>query len=168
MSRKTHRVRQTLLVVGEGDCEEAFLKHLRTLYCSGGVGVAVTICNAHGKGPENVIEHTARKARIYSYDQRLAFLDTDIAWTDKLKKDARKSKIEMIGSTPCLEGMLLSILERHSPEHSPNCKKALQQLLGVDLTERLHYVQPFPIAVLEAARQRISELHRLLLYFEGH
>mgnify|MGYP001473509280 CR=1 FL=1 len=36
MARKQHQVRKTLLVVGEGDSEEAFLKHLRDLYCSGG------------------------------------------------------------------------------------------------------------------------------------
>lgn len=68
MVRKQHRVRKTLLIVGEGDSEEAFLKHLRDLYCSGGSGVAVTVRNAHGKGPENVIDHAARLARIYSYD----------------------------------------------------------------------------------------------------
>lgn len=52
MARKQHQVRKTLLIVGEGDSEEAFLKHLRELYCSGGAGVAVTVRNAHGKGPE--------------------------------------------------------------------------------------------------------------------
>ena len=83
MARKQHQVRKTLLIVGEGDSEEAFLKHLRELYCSGGSGVAVTVRNAHGKGPENVIDHAARQARIYSYDARAALLDTDIPWTDK-------------------------------------------------------------------------------------
>jgi len=87
-----------LLVVGEGDCEVAFLKHLRQIYCSGGRGVTVTINNAHGKGPENVVEHTRRQARPYSYDQVVAFLDTDIAWSDQLKKAARQDKIALVGS----------------------------------------------------------------------
>ena len=56
MARKRHPLRKTLLIVGEGDSEAAFLKHLRDLYCSGGAGVAVTVRNAHGKGPEVLTE----------------------------------------------------------------------------------------------------------------
>lgn len=167
MARKQHHVRKTLLVVGEGDSEEAFLKHLRDLYCSGGAGVAVTVRNAHGKGPENVIDHTARQARIYSYDARVALLDTDIAWTDKLKKEARKAKIEMVGSTPCLEGLLLSILGKRPPVQSADCKKAIQQSLGIDLMERQGYAGHFPKAVLDSARTTIPDLDQLLLFFEG-
>ena len=168
MARKQHQVRKTLLVVGEGDSEEAFLKHLRELYCSGGAGVAVTVRNAHGKGPENVIDHAARQARIYSYDARAALLDTDIPWTDKLKKEARKAKVDMIGSTPCFEGLLLAILGKHPASQCADCKKAISLLLGVDLTERQSYAKHFPKAVLDAARLKIIELDQLLTAFEGH
>lgn len=58
MAGKQHQIRKTLLVVGEGDSEKAFLRHLRGLYCSGGAGVAATVSNAHGGGPDNVINHT--------------------------------------------------------------------------------------------------------------
>jgi len=64
--RKKYRVRKTLLIVGEGDSEEAFLKHLRELYCSDGAGVAVTVRNAHGKGPEHVINHAAKQGLKWS------------------------------------------------------------------------------------------------------
>jgi len=168
MARKQHKVRKTLLIVGEGDSEEAFLKHLRDLYCSGGAGVAVTVRNAHGKGPENVIDHAARQARIYSYDARAALLDTDIPWTDKLKKDARKAKIDMVGSVPCFEGLLLSILGKRPADQCADCKKAIQQLIDVDLTERQAYAKHFPKAVLDAARLKLVELDRLLKAFEGH
>jgi hypothetical protein len=164
---KQHRVRKTLLIVGEGDSEEAFLKHLRDLYCSGGAGVAVTVRNAHGKGPENVIDHAARQARIYSYDARIALLDTDIPWTDKLKKNARKSKIDMIGSMPCFEGLLLSILGKRTPEQCADCKKAIQQLMDIDLTERHSYAKNFPKRVLDAARVKVIELDILLKAYEG-
>lgn len=166
-ARKIRETRPTLLVVGEGDCEVAFLKHLRQLYCSGGRGVTVTISNAHGKGPENVVEHTRRQARPYSFDQVVAFLDTDIPWSDQLKKSARKDKIVLVGSSPCLEGMLLNILQQRVPEGSTECKKALQRLLGQDMTEREHYEPHFPTPVLESARQRIPVLDRLLRFFEG-
>lgn len=168
MARKQHQVRKTLLIVGEGDSEEAFLKHLREIYCSGGAGVAVTVRNAHGKGPENVIDHAARQAKIYSYDARAALLDTDILWTDKLKKEARKAKIDMVGSVPCFEGLLLSILGRRPADQCADCKKTIQQLIDVDLTERQSYAKHFPKAVLDAARLKIVELDQLLTAFEGH
>lgn len=167
MARKQHQVRKTLLIVGEGDSEEAFLRHLRDLYCSGGAGVAVTVRNAHGKGPENVIDFAARQARIYSYDSRTALLDTDIPWTDKLKKDARKAKIAMIGSTPCFEGLLLSILGKCPPDKTSECKKAIRQLINIDLTESQGYVKYFSKGVLEAARLKVVELDQLLAVFEG-
>ncbi len=167
MARKQPQVRKTLLIVGEGDSEEAFLKHLRYLYCSGGAGAAVTVRNAHGKGPENVINHAEKLARIYSYDAHTALLDTDILWTEKLKKDARKAKIDMVGSIPCFEGLLLSILEKHPADQCADCKKAIQQLIEIDLTKHESYARHFPKAVLDAARSKVVELERLLRAFEG-
>lgn len=167
MARKQHQVRKTLLIVGEGDSEEAFLKHLRDFYCSGGAGVAATVRNAHGKGPENVIDHAASQARIASFDKQVALLDTDIPWTDKLKKEARKAKVDMIGSIPCFEGLLLAILGKQPAAQCADCKKAISLLLGVDLTERQSYAEHFPKAVLDAARLKIVELDQLLTAFEG-
>ena len=167
MARKTREVRRTLLVVGEGDCEVAFLRHLREAYCSQHQGVNVTIRNAHGKGPENVVEQTRRKVRSYSYDQVVSLLDTDIPWSTAVKKVAKQAKIEMVGSTPCLEGLLLSILGERASEQSTECKKTLRLRLGVDMTERDHYARHFPKMLLDQSRLRISELDRLLGFFEG-
>ena len=55
MAKRIRHTRSTLLVVGEGDTEVAFLRHLRVIFCSACKGVEVTIRNAYGKGPENVI-----------------------------------------------------------------------------------------------------------------
>lgn len=167
MARKQHRVRKTLLVVGEGDSEEAFLKYLRDLYCSGGAGVNAIVRNAHGKGPVNVIDHTVKQARNASFDKRVALLDTDLPWTSKLKTEARRARIEMVGSTPCFEGLLLSILGKRPPEQSADCKKRIQQSLGIDLTEWQSYAVHFPKAVLDSARPTIPELDQLLKFFEG-
>ncbi|MES2770537.1 MAG: RloB domain-containing protein [Pseudomonadota bacterium] len=167
MARTQAQVRKTLLVVGEGDSECAFIKHLRALYCSGGAGVAVTVRNAHGKGPEHVVDYAAGQARIYSYDARVALLDTDIPWTDKLKKEARKAKVVMVGSSPCLEGLLLAILGKRRSAQSADCKKTVQQLLSLDLTDWHGYAEYFSKALLESARTTIAELNQLLVFFEG-
>jgi len=165
MARIQRQVRKTLLVVGEGDSEAAFLKHLRGLYCSGGAGVNVTVRNAHGKGPEHVIDYAAKQT--YSYDTCAALLDTDIPWDVRLEKKARKARVAMIGSTPCFEGLLLSILEESPPARSPECKKVLQQLLGIDLTESQSYAKHFPKTRLDSARTKIRALDQLLNFFEG-
>ena len=166
-SGKKRGIRPTLLVIGEGDCEVAFLKHLRQMFCSDGLGVNVTIGNAHGKGPEHVVDHTRRQSRQYGYTQVAALLDTDIVWTDQLKKLARQNKIHLIGSSPCLEGLLLAILELRVPDASAECKKTLRQHLGFDMTEREHYQTSFHRRAMESARQRIPELDCLLRLFEG-
>ena len=41
---------RTLLLVGEGATEEAFLRHVKSIYAPRGAGLKVTIKNAHGKG----------------------------------------------------------------------------------------------------------------------
>lgn len=167
MGRRQQQIRKTLLVVGEGDSEVAFLKHLRELYCCQGKGVTVTIRNAHGKGPDHVVDHAIRQARIYSYDSCVAFLDTDLVWTDRLKKKARQTKIDMVGSSPCFEGLLLSVLGMRVPLKSVECKQQIDRALGIDLTDRKAYPSHFPRAALEGARKRIAELDRLLVFFTG-
>lgn len=81
--------------------------------------------------------------------------------------EARKAAIEMVGSSPCLEGLLLSILGKRPPEKSDACKKLIKQLLDLDLTERTSYGAAFSKAVLESARTRLPELDRLLQLYEG-
>ena len=94
--------RKTLLAVGEGKADAAFLKYLRGIYCSGRSGVKVTVRDASGKGPSNVIGTAIGALRISSYDKKLCLLDTDLEWTKENKSDAKRKKIELVGSTPCL------------------------------------------------------------------
>lgn len=168
MAKRIRRIRKTLLAVGEGKTEVAFLNHLRVIFCSDQKGVSVKILNAYGKGPENVVETLISHCRGVDYDHRLALLDTDILWTTELKKLARAQKIELIGSTPCIEGLLLQILSQPLHSTSLACKKKLQGLSGLAMTDRDHYAALFSCGVLMAARQRIPELNTLLNCFEGH
>lgn len=54
--KKVRRAEATVLIVGEGDTEVALLNYLKSLYNMRNCGVSVTIRNAHGHGPENVID----------------------------------------------------------------------------------------------------------------
>jgi hypothetical protein len=159
--------RKTLLAVGEGKSEVAFLKHLKSVYCSKGAGVAVSIRNANGKGPSNVIGTALGAIRIASYDKKLCLLDTDLEWSHQNKSDAKRKKIELIGSAPCLEGLLLRILQRAVPSLSDECKKQLMTIAGKGMFEPEDYSDFFKIERLQEARSRIPELDLLLSMFEG-
>ena len=167
MVKKFRCQRRTLLVVGEGDCEVAFLKHLRNIYCADGGGVNVTIRNAQGGGPDSIVNQVIRYMRLIDYDWQVAFLDTDLVWSDKVKKNARKNKIVMVGSRPYLEGMLLNILKHPIPSSSDACKKNLQSFTKFDMTEWHHYEEYFSKVIIEGARFNEPELDTLLRYFEG-
>jgi hypothetical protein len=153
--------------MGEGDCEYAFLKYLKSIYCSDRVGVNVTIRNAQGGGPDSIIYQVIRHIRLASYDQQVALLDTDLAWSGKLIKNAKKNKIEMIGSTPCLEGLLLRVLSKPVPDTSDVCKKILREHTKADMTQWRHYVPYFSKEIFEEARKILAQLDKLLNYFEG-
>lgn len=159
--------RKTLLAVGEGKADTAFLSHLRGLYCSDGNGVKVTIRNANGKGPGNVISTAIGALRIQSYDKKLCLLDTDIAWKNQNKNDAKRKKIELIGSTPCLEGLLLQILGISVPVKSDDCKRQLRAITGKYMFEAEDYAADFPYAHLQSVRTSITDLDKLLRLFEG-
>lgn len=167
MARKMREVRKTLLAVGEGATEVAFLTYLREMYCSDRQGVSVKVRNAQGKGPEHVVSHAIGQCRDADYDRRLALLDTDLPWTTELLKRATDYRIELMGSDPCIEGLFLAILGKTVPANSSESKKRLQRLIGSDMTEKSHYSDHFPRPVIEAARKRLPSLNRLLECFEG-
>jgi hypothetical protein len=165
---KTRRVRRTLLVVGEGQTETAFLGFLRSLYCADNDGVGVTIRNAKGRGPSNVIGYAVKIGKRNDFDRCVALLDTDIPWKAEDERMAKRYAIRLIGSNPCVEGLFLSILGERVPEASSDCKKAIRgKYRGLDLTRKESYAELFDKGRLEAARGRIDALDELLRSFEG-
>jgi hypothetical protein len=159
--------RKTLLAVGEGKADAAFLKYLRSIYCSAGGGVNVTVRDASGKGPGNVIGTAIGALRISSYDKKLCLLDTDLVWTKQNKSDAKHKKIELVGSMPCLEGLLLQILGKTVPASSLDCKHQLKIITGKDMFESDDYSAYFGYGILQNQRVHLPELDKLLRLFEG-
>lgn len=165
--RKLRQQRTTLLVVGEGATEAAFLSYLKRLYCSENKGPKVTVKNAHGKGPEHVLDFAKRAQRGVAFDFVVVFLDTDIPWTDALKKQAKQSEIELIGNTPCIEGLFLKMLGRPVPELSAHCKKQLSITLSYDLLAADEYEQWCSTELLANFALSDKELNRLLSFYSS-
>ena len=163
-SRVRRAARHTILLVGEGTTDWAFLKHIKSLYISRGCGVSATIRNAHGKGPDHVVDYAIRQCRNAAYDQVVALLDSDLEMSAAVHRRAMSKKIQIIGATPCIEGLLLKILGEHVPITSAQCKARLGDTLSARLTRPVDYQAYFPKDYLDERRDDVPELGRLLDY----
>ncbi|OYV36566.1 MAG: hypothetical protein B7Z83_05925 [Thiomonas sp. 20-64-5] len=83
---------RTLLLVGEGETEQAFLQHVKALYVQRGSGLRVTVRCAHGKGASHVVDYAIRQ-RIHQFDQVAALLDTDTGWSIAVQKRAQEKRL---------------------------------------------------------------------------
>jgi hypothetical protein len=66
---------------------------------------------------------------------------------------------------PCLEGLLLNILEQPVPSTSQECKNRLKQIDGRDPFDPGFYAQNCPKSLLDRARGRVTELDAFLILF---
>lgn len=160
--------RKTLLVVGEGYTEVAFLNYLKHLYCRDKAGVSVTVKNAHGKGPDNIVQTAIREQRRGQYDKVAAVLDTDISWTEKLQKDAREYRVDLIGNSPCIEALFLRLLGQVVPEGTSACKTKITSVLDADLLNKDVYTDWCTIEKLQLLRRSDIGLNNLLNLYEGN
>lgn len=160
------RAKKTVLLVGEGHSECAFLHYLKSQYAPRHSGVAVTIYNARGKGPRNVIDCAIRQDRG-RFDLHAALLDSDLECPPTYLKKARASKVHLIWSNPCFEGLLLYILERHVPQRSELSKTAFDSEFAIDRYQSTAYTDLFPKSMLEKRRPIVSSLDALCRLLEG-
>jgi len=142
-------LRKTLLIVGEGDAEEAFLKHLKALFVGRAGGIEVKVGNARGKGARNVINHARKQWASIAYDQVAVLFDTDTDWSPEVEKLARDAGITILACTPCLETELLLLAGKPGPERTLDAKRAFHKAFNTDAHRPDLYPEVFPIALLE-------------------
>lgn len=151
-----------MVFVGEGEAEKAFLQHIKSIY---GVGsLKLSIKSAGGKGPDNVLNDAISTLENCKCDKVAVLLDTDLPWPPKLRKIAQKLDIELIGSKPCLEGLLLTILGQPHPTPSNNktCKQKLHPKLTGKETLKESYQKAFSKNVLDQACKSVEPLKRVI------
>jgi hypothetical protein len=159
---KIWKAQRTLLIVGEGYDEVAFLNHLKQLYVPRGCGLAVTIKNARGKGALHVVNWTAGQMHNAKYDTVAALLDTDTDWDAKTDKLARTRKIQVLKSEPCFEAMMLRLIGRTPIGDAHTLKKQFAPYVSNDATLRDNYAQHFGQDCLQAGRDKESTVDELL------
>ena len=159
---KRWKVRRTLLIVGEGRHEEAFLKHVKQLFVQREGDLKVTLKQAGGKGAQHVIDWTVRQTANTSYDQVAALLDTDTDWNPSVAKKARQKKIAVLTSDTCLEAMLLRIVGKVPVGDAKSLKKQFAPYVNQDATCHENYAEHFGKDRLLAARTTEPTIDALL------
>jgi len=162
---------QTLLMYGEGLGEEVFLKYLRSLYARDS-GVALTIRNGKGGNAIDIIVDASNAPG--GFDRRVVVLDNDKdrVEMDHARQEAKTRKVEIVENTPCLEALLLAILndgKNYSVKSSSECKKEFESnyLDKKKRTDIGEYAKYFPKSLLDSKRSNIPELKKLISIMEG-
>jgi hypothetical protein len=164
MAMKKRRSSRTLLIVGEGYCEVALLKHIRQFPGVRGLGVQITIRNAHGKGAAHVVDTAARLMANAEYDQVAVLLDTDTDWNEAVAASARHKGIQVLASDPCLEAVLLRGLGQKL-KAKKYLKRQFQEHVGSEGTNPGDYHSHFNQEQLDQARHREAVINSLLKLF---
>jgi len=159
MARKPKRsLLSTLIIVGEGAHEKAFLSHLKALY-SANTDQKVKIDSADGGSPQDIVRTAVKKSRHIDYDRKFILMDSDIVVDDAAKKLAKDNNITIILSEPlCLEGMLLKLLGINAPDTSKKCKALLHPKLDGNPADKNSYVRLINRGLLE-----VSEIEQIVL-----
>lgn len=150
----------TILLVGEGAAEEAFLTHLKRLYVPRGSGLKVFVRNARGKGAKHVVEWASRQ--IGAYDKRAVLLDTDQDWSDAVARKAKASKIVVCKSEPHFEAMMLRLLGLSDVGSSTVLKARLAPYLNNNALNVENYSLHFGRDCLNAGRSREKAIDETL------
>ncbi len=169
--KKLRAASRTLLMYSEGLEDETFLKYLRGLY-SRDTGVSVKIRNGKGGDPMSVIINASNEPG--DYDHRVVVLDNDATDSDmKLaRQEAKNRNVTLIENTPCLEAILLSVLNAakdYSSKRSPECKKEFESNYSdaKKRTDIREYERVFPKTLLDSQRSKVSALNTFISLMEG-
>ncbi len=163
--RKPRRVGnvRTLLIVGEGIHDKAFLGHMKGLYDGRETGQVIKLASSDGGSPRDILK-SAQKQKEAAYDKRYVLMDSDVAISQQDRAFAEKNKVEIIQSEPiCLEGMLLTVLGVPNGNTGQSCKSKLRPYMGGCPTKKESYQRSFPKPVLDDTRcAPITKLKKLM------
>lgn len=154
----------TLLVMGEGEHDKAFLSHMKGIYYERHSGSKITLDFSSGGSPHDIIKDTVKKSRHVDYDQKFILMDSDVPVKQQDIKAAKDSGIAILYSEPlCLEGMLLSILAQSIPNTAQKCKSMLHPKLSDNPALSKSYEPLFAKPVLDKTTHNTVVTLRSLL-----
>lgn len=144
------RALKSLLIVGEGAHDQAFVEYLRLLYDGRETGQTVRVRAGDGGSPGDLLEKMIKRYQHIAYDRRVLLLDDDVQISQPARGIARQHGIEIIVSRPvCLEGMLLDVLGVPVPSTAQSCKSSLHPMLDGHPAAKRSYHRCFPQSLLD-------------------
>lgn len=157
----------TLILIGEGETEGAFLSHLKALYDSRRSGIQVKVDWTYGGSPTDIIRDAIKLKQGVAYDRAVLILDTDLKWSAEDQRLADGANLILVGSKPCIEGMLLKILYPEKQWETWATRDCKREFHGSCLNEdhKLdpeRYAKVFTKEVIEKARVQIKELDAII------
>jgi hypothetical protein len=161
--RKPRTARHTTLIVVEGETDEVFLKHLRGHFGQDS-GSRITVKPARGNA-DKVLKVAIQS--FEDFDLRVALYDEDSPPRPALLKTAHTRKIRLLVCSPCLEGLLLSLLGEKPPSAAVDCKRRLEQRVPTSLTDPQTYQRHFPPPLLTSRAGELDLLRELLSLFKS-
>lgn len=160
---------ETILLVGEGADEEAFLKHVKGQAEVRGTGRAYKVQSATGGSPVAVLDWTLKQTQIVHYDEVHVLLDNDTIISGGYELSVQKYKEDhgfgVLVSRECLEDLLLRVVKAKGNK-SRGAKWRLESLLGAGgATDPSSYLANFRMSVLKKARNTEATIDELLKIF---
>ncbi len=164
---KPSRPKKTILAYGEGVTEKVFLDHIKVVYVKRNSGIAVKVSYGKGGTPECIMKKAIKLKESRGYDFGFVQIDADKKCSQKLEKEVELKSIEIIKSIPCIEGLLLSILESSFYKDSMNSKKCKHIFQKKYLRRKKRLDEEFckkflTKEKLEKGRKKSGELNRII------
>ena len=167
---RIRKTKTTVLIVGEGLKDKAFLRHLQDVYVSREDDIIVKIECASGGSPRSIVEKATRLRSVRAYDRCMVVIDKDRSL--EIDRELRRlmkehPPMQMVWIKPCTEGLLLEILRypgfsRHSAS-TDFCKRQFESYIPIDKqTEKSSYARIFPKIKLDSCRSRVRDLDTIL------
>jgi hypothetical protein len=139
------------------------------LYCYD-TNVAVTIKKGRGGDAKNIVLDAYKVPG--EFNRKVVILDNDKPKneTKKARQLARDKEIELLENTPCLEHLLLLILDsKEISANSKRCKKIFEEKY-IEKTQRkemYEYDKYFSKKLLDKKRENIKVLDDIIKIMEG-
>ena len=156
----------TVLVYCEGLEDAAFLKYLKHLYHQDHIDPRVRIQSDRGGTADGIVLDALNVYGDYSY--RVVVLDNDkkLEEMQKAQKLALANNIILVLSTPCMERLLLEVMNHSdlNPKLGSNkCKKLFEDsyFVGLDRTDWGDYGRIFLKKSLNARMSQLVGLKRM-------
>ena len=172
--QKFRHTKKTVLIVGEGPTEKAFLQYLKDQYITREMDIAVQVECGSGGSPISVVEKAVRLKGSRAYDKCFVLVDADLPFEpdeELEKRMRRKPHIEMLNATPCIEGLLLAILDSNFSQQATTSVESKRVFETKHLpedkkTDKRSYERIFSRQVIEERRSEVLELDAILKAME--